>query len=83
VGTVTLSGFEVKIAAALLSALTIGSGAMLLSVNKDQAVQNQRLETLERNAAKLDQIDKTLQDVDKKVVGLTQRFNDEFPQNSR
>lgn len=66
----------VKVIAVGAAALTVGGGTVLLNVNKDNAVQDQRIASLERVALKIDEMDKTLRIVDTKVDVLNQKLDD-------
>jgi hypothetical protein len=72
----TLDGLLHKAIAAGFAAATVGGGAMLLSVNKDNAVQDERLIVLEKSLSKLDDIDRTVIKVDGKVDVLNQKLDD-------
>ena len=72
----TLHDIGIKTVASGLAALTIGGGAVLLNVNKDNAVQDQRLLVLERAVSKIDDMDRTIHILDTKVDVLNQKLDD-------
>lgn len=67
---VTVTGILTKAAAVGFGALVIGGGNILLNVNKDNAVQDQKIEVLERTIIKIDEMDRTLRSVDGNVRAL-------------
>ena len=73
---VPLSSWAVKTIGVGLTTLMIAGGATLLGVNEHNAVQDQRLEIVERDLAKINEIDKTLQVVSGKVDVLNQKVDD-------
>lgn len=72
----TLHDALVKIGVGGVLALTIGGGSVLVNVNKDNAIQDQRIIVLERNIIKIEEMDKTLRAVDVKVDVLNQKLDD-------
>lgn len=72
----TLDSLIHKAIAAGFAAATVGAGAMLLSVSKESAVQEQRIATVEKSLSKLDEIDKTVSAVNAKVDVLNQKLDD-------
>jgi len=73
---ISLQGVLHKAIVTGTTALLVGAGVVVLNVNKDQAVQDQRLEVLERTTAKLDTIDANVRDVKANVAVLNQKLDD-------
>jgi outer membrane murein-binding lipoprotein Lpp len=76
-------GLLVPLAKAIAVAAVIGGGTVLLSTKEQNAVQDQRIETLEHATAKIDDIDRTIRAVDTKVDVLTQKVDDSIARRSR
>ena len=72
----TLDTMLHKAIGAAFAAVTVGAGAMLLSVNRDIAVQDTRLQAVEKSIVKIDDIDHTIRAVDAKVDVLNQKLDD-------
>lgn len=72
----TLQSIAVKIAASAGAALAVGGGAIIMNVNRDQAVQDQRLNTIEHALNKVEEIDRTVREVNGKVDVLNQKLDD-------
>lgn len=73
---IQLSSWIVKTVGIGLTTLTIAGGAVLLGVNETNAVQDQRITIVERDLSKINEIDRTLQEVGTKVDVLNQKVDD-------
>lgn len=73
---ITINDAIHKAVVAGFAAATVGAGAMLLNVSKDNAVQSQRLATVEASLSKLDTISTTVGKMDAKIDVLNQKLDD-------
>jgi hypothetical protein len=71
-----INGLIHKAVAAGFAAATVGGGAMLLHLNSNDAVQENRIGVLEHSLAKLDNINDTVLQVNGKVDVLNQKLDD-------
>jgi outer membrane lipoprotein SlyB len=72
-----------KAIAAGFAAATVGGGAMLLNLSRNDAVQENRIQVLETSLSKLDAINLTVQQVNGKVDVLNQKLDDAKDQLAR
>ena len=67
-----------KAVATGFAALTVGAGATLFSLSRNDAVQEKRIEIVESSLIKLDNINNTVQLVNGKVDVLNQKLDDQL-----
>jgi len=63
-----------KLAVGVVTAVTIGGGAAIIKSSAANAVQDQRLSALERNAEKMDALSDKLDETNKNVAILNARL---------
>lgn len=75
--TEMISGVLTKVAAGVLVAVTVGGGSAMVANAKTDAVQEQRITTLESNQQKMDALSDKLDETNKNVAVLNERLNQE------
>lgn len=65
-----------KVIAYGFGALTVGAGTVVMTVTRNDAVQDQKIVTMQSSLEKLDAINATVNKVDAKVDVLNQKFDD-------
>lgn len=73
----TLTALFTKVAVGVATAAAVGGGAALLTATSTNAVQDQRITALERNAEKMDALSDKLDETNKNVAVLNERLNRE------
>lgn len=73
---VPLSSWVVKSVAAALTTLMIAGGATLLGVNETNAIQDGKINDLQKTSIKIEEIDRTIHQIDTNVKVLDQKVND-------
>jgi tRNA(Phe) wybutosine-synthesizing methylase Tyw3 len=75
--TELLSAAFTKLAIGVVTGITLGGGAAIVSAASTNAVQDQRLSVLERNAEKMDELSTKLDETNKNVAVLNARLTAE------
>lgn len=75
--TELIGGWLAKLALTVAGAATIGGGGAILASAQTNAVQNQRLITLERTVEKMDRLSDQLDETNKNVAILNERLNNQ------